>query len=314
MIPNGGVGSNFDQAFLFAVPLLHGELLPMSLFSRRHLLQSWQAFAFLARPPQAALHRFGRLIQGSIHTEAGNHGHRIFQLTEPKKQLNHGKTTVPNHHQLALGQPPTNLQDHLQSPCAELLVLARLALVIALRRCQHRQKRQSPGASSPRNWRQQHQAQPTQATGFDEMTMTGADRIAIDPFGFDLRSTATFNGMVQTQYHWTAAGKGPEQPSQQNLAGFQTRPAFSVQNPMKRLEVWISIQTDDAQNGSYSALSRSQDRTDQHELSMLPYAFGKQACKARQDCGIFAGQGLHWRPSWPKDAKAYPVFCYCANG
>jgi hypothetical protein len=93
-------------------------------------LQRWQSFAFLARPTHLMGSILSGRIQSRIHPKTDNHTHRIFQLEQPKKELNHGKTTVGDDHQLPFWQPAPSLQDHLASPLRELLMLASLVLVI----------------------------------------------------------------------------------------------------------------------------------------------------------------------------------------
>ena len=123
--PHRGPGSDFDQAFLFAIPLMHRELLPTSAFIFGNLFQSRQAFALLARATHLVRSILSRLVQRGVHAKADDNTNRIFQLTQVKKQLNHGKTAVGDHDQLSLGQPTASLQDHLPSPLGELLMLAR---------------------------------------------------------------------------------------------------------------------------------------------------------------------------------------------
>ncbi len=52
---------------------------------------------------------------------------------------------------------------------------------------------------------------PATAAGFYKVAVTGANRITIDPFGFDLRSTTTFNRIIQAHKDWTAPCKSADQ-------------------------------------------------------------------------------------------------------
>lgn len=80
--------------------------------------------------------------------------------------------------------------------------------MIALRRCQDRQKRERPNALRPGNRDQQHQTQPEQFARFHEMTVTGADGIALNAFGFDHRPVSVFDGLVDAHDQGTREGKG----------------------------------------------------------------------------------------------------------
>src|SRR5271157_890923 len=171
MRPDGRSRSDFNFAFLLAVPLLHNKPLPMSMFVFGNLFQSRQAFAFLSWASHLTGCIFSGLVQGRIHAKTNDHCHWIFELAQLKKELNDSKTAICYHDQLALRQPATNLQDQLIGPLGEFLMFSLLPLVISFRRRQYGEKGQSPDATRPRNRRQQHETQPTQSASFNEVTV-----------------------------------------------------------------------------------------------------------------------------------------------
>ena len=296
MIPNAGSGGDFNLAFLFTIPFLDGEALPSGAFIFGNFFQSRQAFPFLARPSHGTWCILDRLIQGSIHAKAHDGSHRIFQLAQPKKELNHGKTTIPDDHQLPLGQPTASLKNHLPGPLGELLVLARFALVVPFGRCQYSQEWQSPGATRPGNRGEQHQAQPTQTTRLDKVAMARTNRIPIDSFGFDLGSPSPFDRVVEAQDHRTADRKGLDQQSPQNPARFQARPSRTIQNTMVIREMLFHAQPRHAQCRGHRSFGGRKDCPDQQDLRMLPNPLREQARKGSKDYDIFALQGRHRPP------------------
>jgi hypothetical protein len=206
-------------------------------------------------------------------------------------------------------QPAFGLQKHLPGPVGQLLVSSFALFVVTFRRSQHRQEGQRPGLLRPWNSCQQHQTQPAQATGFDEVAVARTDRISVNPFRFDLLSPATLEGIIQTHHHWSTNGKCSHQQSQQQTAGFPARPDGSVEHSMKILKVLFAPQSHNPQNGSHRPLSRRQDGPQQQDLNMLPYSLGKKSGKGRQDRGLFAGQGRHGSSSWQRKYIAYLAFC-----
>ncbi len=303
--PDSGAGGDFDFSFLFAIPLLHREPLPTHMFVFGNLFQGRQALALFARATYLPRLILGWFIESRIHAKAHDHRHWVFELAQPKKQLNYGKTTVGHDDQLALGQPAAGLEHHLTSPFGELLMPASLALIVPFRRRQHREKGQCPSASSPRNRRQQHQAQPTQSTGFHKVTVTGTDRIPINPFGFDLGPPTPLNGIVQAQDHWTAADKGVDQQTQQDVGGFQARPLRSIENAMIVLKMLLQAQARGPQSCCHGSFRRRQDRPDQQDLCMLPNSIREQSRKGSQDRDIVRMQGRHQQPLGRVFALAY---------
>ena len=309
MKPHCGAGREFDLAFLFAIPFMNGELFPLRALVFGNLLKCRQTLTFFARAASLPQGVFGGRIESRIHVKANNHGHRVFELAQLPKQLNHGKTAVGHHDQLAFRQPSASLKDPLTSPFRKLFMPANFALIIPLRRRQDRQERQGPGASSPRDRRQQHQAEPAQTTGFDKMSMRRSNWIAIDSFGFDLRSSSPFDRIVQAHNHWTPPSKRIDQKSQQYPTGFYARPLCPIEHTMIILKMLLHTQAHHAQSCGNSSFGGRKDRTHHQELCMFPNPIRKQIRKGSQDHDIVVLQGMHRLPLVQELALAYPAFC-----
>ena len=112
----------------------------MSVFVLSNTFQRRQTVAFLARVTLCTRLDLGWFVQGCIQAQASDHTDRILQLAELPQELDDRKTAVCNYHEEPFGEPATSLQDRLQCPLREFLMPSNLALVIALRRCQHREK------------------------------------------------------------------------------------------------------------------------------------------------------------------------------
>src|SRR5262249_41062384 len=74
------------------------------------------------------------------------------------------------------------------------------------------EKGQRHDAIGPRDLHQQHGGKPAQAAGFDEVSLGGADRIAIDAASADLGAPAPFDGVIEPDHHRSAGRhQGPYQ-------------------------------------------------------------------------------------------------------
>ena len=149
---------------------------------------------FLARRPWR---RWG--VEGGVQAQSGDEGHRFAEGLAGVEQIKHGVAVVSYQHQLPMGQPATQLHDHLSSPVRELLVPASLLLVVPRRGRQHREYRQSPMASRPRDVAQPHQGNPAQATSLDQLVAAGTHRVPIDAPSLDLGAPTPFQGFVDAE-------------------------------------------------------------------------------------------------------------------
>jgi hypothetical protein len=98
------------------------------------------------------------------------------------------KRAVGDQNNIAIGKPAVDLQGGLTGPIEQRLGGSRLAGVEAFGGGEQREQGQRHDAVGPRHLDEQHGRKPAQAAGFDEVPLGGADRIAIDAAGADLRS------------------------------------------------------------------------------------------------------------------------------
>src|SRR5262249_60801668 len=87
-------------------------------------------------------------------------------------------------------------------------LMPTLALgVVSLRWAKHSQEWQPPDATGPGDLNQQHATQPPQPTCLDKVRVRGANRIAVDPFGFDLLAAPSFDRVVDPNHQFAAGRK-----------------------------------------------------------------------------------------------------------
>ena len=169
-------------------------------------LQCWQPLAFQRRPTVlTGLTGWGRFIKGGVQAQAGDEGNGLSQRLAAVEQVQHGVAAVAHQRQGAVGQPATQLQDHLPGPVGEFFVAASALPVVAFRGRQHSEKRQGPIASRPGDLAQPHQGNPAQTAGLDQVAPAGTHRIAVDAQGFDFRTAAPFQGLVDAEDQRTIA-------------------------------------------------------------------------------------------------------------
>ena len=104
-------------------------------------------------------------------------------------------------------QPARDLQQRLPGPVGQLLVPLALLGGVALGGRQHGQEGQAPDAAGPGYGGQQHDAEPAQAAGLDEVAVAGADRVTVDPARLDLRAPAPLDRIVKADHHRPRRGQ-----------------------------------------------------------------------------------------------------------
>jgi hypothetical protein len=114
------------------------------------------------------------------------------------------------------------------------------------------------------------------------MAAFGADRIAVDPFGRNLLSSAPLQRLVDTQDERSIWHKGLHQQSQENAACILARPDCTAEHPVVEAELPFLLQADGWQSGGYGPLSRRKDRTCEQQLDILPDSFREQWRKGCQ--------------------------------
>jgi len=107
---------------------------------------------------------------------------------------------------------------------------------------QNREERQGPDAARPGDGCQQHEADPAQTVGLNQVRVRGPHRVTIDAPGLDLGSPTAFDGVIDAQYDRPAASKGGDQQLQQQLAGAQNIPGGPVQDAMVVLKTTLAAE------------------------------------------------------------------------
>ena len=136
-------------------------------------------------------------------------------------------------------KPALHLKHKLTRPVGEEFWFASLLLPVAFRGRQCGKKRKRPHASGPRNIGQQHQAQPPQTTGFDEMGIGRANWITIDAAGANPGSPASLDGVIEPEHQRSTRDEGGQQHTKQDETGMATTPDGTVQSPMVILKMTL---------------------------------------------------------------------------
>ena len=95
---------------------------------------------------------------------------------------------------------------------------------------------------------QQHGGKPAQAAGFDEVSLGGADRIAINAAGADLGSPAPFDGVVEADYdRGVRRHESFYQQDQQLARHGPGRPRRPIEDTVESAKIGIVFAPQDAQ-------------------------------------------------------------------
>jgi len=137
-----------------------------------------------------------------------------------------------------------------------------------------------------------------QPTGFDEVAMTGAYWITVDPFGRDLRAAAAFNGLIDADHQPTGGRKGRHQQTQQDATDLQTRPDVAIEHPMLGLEGGEMVEAQDAEDRVDHAGAGSEDGAHHSHERMAPDRPGEHRRKRRQNSHNIGRQGKHRQLLW----------------
>ena len=221
-----------------------------------------------------------RFIEARVQSQTGYEGNRLRQRLAEVQQVQDGVAAVSHQHQGTAGQPAPELQNHLTGPAGELLGSASPLPKIPFRGSQHRQERQGPIASGPRNMAQPHQTDPAQAADLDQIAPAGAHGITVNPAGADLGAAAPLHGFVDAEHQRAVAlAEVPDQKTQQYVSHLEWRPCRPVEDVIIAGVVAASAQTHDAERRGHGALAGSEDRADQQDLGFPPGRGPKQCCE-----------------------------------
>jgi hypothetical protein len=106
--------------------------------------------------------------------------------------------------------------------------------------------------------------------------MAGADRVAVDPLGGDLRPAAPLQRLVDPQEQRAGGHEGGHQQPEQNAAGGQAGPARPVEHPMVAPEAPVLRQAHDPQGRRDRAPAGGEEGTGEQNQGVLPDAAGEQ--------------------------------------
>ena len=163
-------------------------------------------------------------------------------------------------------RPTGDLRQHLARPARELFVAPVALGSVSLGGRQHGQEGQTPDPPGPGHGREQHDAEPAQAAGLDEMPVAGADRVAVDPPRRDPGAPAPLDGVVEADHHRTVRHEGGDQQPQEPVREGARAPVPVAQRALADSKTRSLAQPHDAQRrGDGSTPRRQQGAARQHE-------------------------------------------------
>jgi len=115
------------------------------------------------------------------------------------------------------------------------------------------------------------------------VAVAGAYRVALDALGGDPRAAAALQRLVDAEQERSARHKGGDQQPQQHAADGQPGPRGAAEDAMVAVELPHLGAAGHAQGSGDGTLRRSEDRSCQQHLRVLPPASGKQRRKTPQD-------------------------------
>lgn len=186
---------------------------------------------------------------------------------------------------------PGNQRQICKTPCLPSLsafVSAAPPLVVALGRAQDRQHRQGLDASGPWHRGQNHEAQPSQSHGLNEVAMAGAHRVPINPPSGDALAPTAFDCIVHSDHDGPIGHEPFNDDGQQARRQKAGGPAGTVEELMIGGNIADLCSTGDPQACRHCSLAWRKDRTHHQDQKMVPARRGKQARNGDS----------HWRRMW----------------
>src|SRR5215510_762199 len=304
-VPDTGLAVDFDLPLISAVPILDLNFCPRRLRIIQTLLWRRPASAFDSRPPILSRFSFrSRIPQLGVHSQSCNQA-GLGRAADTAEQIQHCKTAIINKDQLSIGQPASDQLNDLPGPLDQALMPSSAFSVIAFRRTQNRQEGQSPDRFGPRDFDQQHTAEPAQATGFNKMRMGRSHRVTVDPFGFDFGATPPLDRVVNPKDEFPFRRERGDQQAQQDLASRQSRPSRSIQDSMIALKMDLLAHAHHAQARRNRAFASGKKSPDQQHFDVFPNGLGEQRRELYNQWQQLGRQYRHpedlsWRKVLPK--------------
>src|SRR5215208_4423627 len=145
--------------------------------------------------------------------------------------------------------------------------------------------------SSPWDRGEQHERQPAQTRRLDEVTMRGADRIAIDAACRNPCAPSALERIVETDHHRSCRHEGPDQRREQTASNLAAGPAVPIEYPMISGEGRRSREADDSQHGRDGASSWGEEGTSDEDDRMAEGGPVKQDRNGSNHADISSDQG-----------------------
>jgi hypothetical protein len=199
---------------------------------------------------------------------------------EGGQELEGGETAVGDEDQGSIGQPTLGLEGQLPAPVGQFLVAPAVLAAVALRGRQGGQERQRPDPPGPGDRNQQHQAQPAQAAGLDEVALRRAHGVAVDALGADPLAAPALDGVVDAEDHRPLRREGVQQQAQQHAPGRPSAPGGAVQHAMVVGEPPLAAEPGDPEDAGHGASAGRQDRPDQQHLGVPPTPLAEERREA----------------------------------
>jgi hypothetical protein len=278
MPPDGGARADLHDALALAIPARHGHAPPRRLPVGQHCREVRQARPLGPwAPNRAGPARRRWRVEGGVEAQAGDAGHP--PPDQGGQEVEGGEAAAGHEDQGSIGQPAPGLQDQLPGPVGQRLVPPAAVAAVALRRGERGQERQRPDPSGPRYGDQQHQAEPAQAAGLDEVTAAGADRVAVDALGADAPAAPALDGVVQAEEQRAARRTAIEQQSKQRPGSGPSAPGGAVEHAVVVDEAPLAGEPGDAKDAGDRALAGRQGSEHCSERRRLAPISSTSACR-----------------------------------
>jgi hypothetical protein len=267
-IPQRSAAGDLDEAIGSAVPETDAVALPGDFGIVEDGGELFQALAFDRRPAAAFALLRREIEQVGIEAQAGD---ETDMVADGGEEFDCSEGAIGDQDNVAIGEPAADLQGGLAGPIEQCLGGARFAGIETFGRGEQREEGQRHAAVGPRHAHEQHGRKPAQAAGFDEVSLGGADRIAIDAAGADLGSPAPLDGVIEPD-HDRRAGRheGFDQQDQQPARHRPRRPRCSVEDAVESAEIGIAISSQDAQRRRDGAPAGRQDDAGEQQEDIRP--------------------------------------------
>ena len=276
--------------------------MPPGLLGREDLRQARAPRALDARTSdRAGPARRRRIVEGRVEAQAGDDRHAA--VAQGGQEGKRRKAAVGHQHEVAPRQPAARLEDELAPDCEQRLVPAALLAAGALGGHEGGEEGQRPDPPCPGNRGQQHQAEPAQAAGLDEVAAGGADRITIDAAGPDALAPAPLDRVVEAQHHRAARRERRDQVPEQDAGAGVGRPGGAVEDAVEVDEATLMGTAHDTQQAGDRASARSQDGAQEQDPGVAPGAVDEQRREGQDDPGEAGGQVRHGGVSWSKQRQ-----------